>query len=276
MTDETTKQYDVIVIGGGITGAGTARDCAMRGLKTLLVERYDLTTGATGRNHGLLHSGARYAVTDHESAEECISENMILRSIARHCVEETDGLFITLPEDDLAYQATFIESCLRAGIKAEAIDPAEARILEPAVNKDLIGAVKVPDGAVDPFRLTMANVYDARMHGADVLTYHEVVGMEKGGDRVVGVKLLNHHNHQTKIVHAAITINAAGIWGQKIVQMAGAQIGMFPAKGALLVFGHRVNNVVINRCRQCRHSGARRHRVCDRHHQRPCALRHRR
>ena len=53
------KHYDVIVIGGGATGAGTVRDCALRGLKTLIVERYDFTTGATGRNHGLLHSGAR-------------------------------------------------------------------------------------------------------------------------------------------------------------------------------------------------------------------------
>ena len=59
-----SREYDVIIVGGGITGAGTARDCAMRGLKTLLLERLDLTAGATGRNHGLLHSGARYAVTD--------------------------------------------------------------------------------------------------------------------------------------------------------------------------------------------------------------------
>ena len=62
------NEYDVIVVGGGITGAGTARDCAMRGLKVLLIERHDIATGATGRNHGLLHSGARYAVTDQESA----------------------------------------------------------------------------------------------------------------------------------------------------------------------------------------------------------------
>ncbi|MBQ1267866.1 MAG: FAD-dependent oxidoreductase, partial [Muribaculaceae bacterium] len=76
------NEYDVIIIGGGATGAGTARDCAMRGLKTLIVERLDFTAGATGRNHGLLHSGARYASTDKESAEECIKENMILRRIA--------------------------------------------------------------------------------------------------------------------------------------------------------------------------------------------------
>ena len=81
------NEYDVIIVGGGITGAGTQRDCAMRGLRTLLIERSDIATGATGRNHGLLHSGARYAVNDPESAEECIRENRILRSIAAHCID---------------------------------------------------------------------------------------------------------------------------------------------------------------------------------------------
>ena len=78
------KEFDVIIIGGGVTGAGTARDCALRGLKVLLIERKDIADGATGRNHGLLHSGARYAVTDSESASECIKENMILKKIAKH------------------------------------------------------------------------------------------------------------------------------------------------------------------------------------------------
>ena len=121
------NEYDVIIVGGGITGAGTARDCALRGLRVLLIERFDIATGATGRNHGLLHSGARYAVTDQESATECIKENMILKKIARHCVDDTSGLFITLPEDDLAYQDTFVKACLAAGINAEVIDPEEAK-----------------------------------------------------------------------------------------------------------------------------------------------------
>ena len=128
------QEFDVIIIGGGITGAGTARDCSLRGLKVLLIERNDIATGATGRNHGLLHSGARYAVTDKESATECIKENMILKKIARHCVDDTSGFFITLPEDDLGYQATFVKACTDAGIKAEIIDPQEARRLEPSVN----------------------------------------------------------------------------------------------------------------------------------------------
>ncbi|MBW7984245.1 anaerobic glycerol-3-phosphate dehydrogenase subunit A [Enterobacillus tribolii] len=244
------QETDVIIIGGGATGAGIARDCARRGLRCILLERHDIATGATGRNHGLLHSGARYAVTDGESARECIEENRILKRIARHCIERSDGLFITLPEDDLAYQPGFIAACRAAGIDAEAIDPAQARILEPSVNPALIGAVRVPDGTVDPFRLTAANMLDAREHGAQVLTYHEVTGLLRDGDRVRGVRVFDHHAGTHYEIHAGIVVNAAGIWGQRIAEYADLRVRMFPAKGALLILGHRINNMVINRCRK--------------------------
>ena len=247
---ENQNEFDVIIVGGGATGAGTARDCSMRGLKVLLLERSDFATGATGRNHGLLHSGARYAVTDSESAAECIKENMILRKIARHCVEENDGLFITLPEDDLAYQSTFVEACHRAGIDAEPIDPAEARLMEPSVNPELTGAVKVPDGSVDPFRLTLANLVDARLHGAVVKTYCEVTGILQEGTRVIGVKVIDHVKTTEEKYYAPVTVNAGGIWGHDIAAKIGITVSMFPAKGSLLIFGHRVNNVVLNRCRK--------------------------
>lgn len=244
------EEYDVVIIGGGITGAGTARDCSMRGLKVLVVEKYDFTNGATGRNHGLLHSGARYAVTDGESAAECIKENMTLRKIASHCVDETDGLFITLPEDDLNYQKTFVEACTRAGIRADIISPEEARRIEPAVNPTLIGAVRVPDASIDPFRLTTANIIDARRHGAVMKTYEEVVGLIVENATVKGVKLRNNHTGEITEVHCRLVINAAGVWGQNIAKMADITVNMFPAKGTLLIFGHRVNNMVINRCRK--------------------------
>ena len=245
-----TQEYDVIIIGGGITGAGTARDCALRGLKVLLVERFDFTHGATGRNHGLMHSGARYAVTDQESATECIGENMILRQIARHCIEETDGLFVTLPDDDLDYQATFVDACLRAGINAEIIDPAEARVIEPSVNPTIIGAVRVPDASIDPFTLTTANLIDARRHGALALTYHEVIDLIVENACVIGVRLRNNLTGEISEAYAPVTVHAAGIWGTLVAKKAGVIINMFPAKGSLLIFGHRVNNMVINRCRK--------------------------
>ena len=250
MKQDSTKPFDVIIIGGGATGAGTARDCSRRGLRVLLVERFDISTGATGRNHGLLHSGARYAVTDQESAKECIKENMILRKIASHCVEETDGLFLTLPEDDIAYQAQFVKACSQAGIRAEVIDPEEALRLEPSANPSIVGAVRVPDGAVDPFRLTSSNIMDAKSHGAEVLTYHEVVELLKEGDRIVGVRVLDRRTKEVKDYHAQVIVNAGGIWGHNIAKLAGVTINMLPAKGALLIFGHRVNNIVLNRCRK--------------------------
>lgn len=244
------KTYDVIIIGGGATGAGIARDCSLRGVRSLLLERSDISTGATGRNHGLLHSGARYAVTDHESAVECIRENMILRKIAAHCVEETDGLFISLPEDGLEYQSVFVEACRKAGIRADIIDPAEARRLEPSVNPALVGAVRVPDGAVDPFRLTSSNILDAKAHGAEIRTYTEVRELLREQDRIVGVRVYDHRAHCEVTFRAQVVINAGGIWGHGIAAKAGITVNMLPAKGALLIFGHRVNNMVLNRCRK--------------------------
>ena len=242
--------YDVIIIGGGATGAGIARDCSLRGIKALLLERSDISTGASGRNHGLLHSGARYAVTDHESAEECIRENMILRKIAAHCVEETDGLFITLPEDSLEYQSVFVEACRKAGIRADVIDPKEALRLEPSANPDLIGAVRVPDGAVDPFRLTASNILDARTHGAEIRTYTEVMELLREQNRIIGVSAYDHRNKCNLKFYAQVIINAGGIWGHGIAAKAGITVNMLPAKGALLIFGHRINHMVLNRCRK--------------------------
>ncbi|MBM2608193.1 anaerobic glycerol-3-phosphate dehydrogenase subunit A [Pasteurella multocida] len=248
--DTSPMTTDVIIIGGGATGAGIARDCALRGVNCVLLERRDIATGATGRNHGLLHSGARYAVNDPESAKECIEENKILRRIARHCVDETEGLFITLPEDDLSYQKQFIQSCTQAGIDAIAIDPDLAKHLEPSVNPDLVGAVVVPDGSIDPFRLTASNMLDATENGARIFTYCEVKDLIQEGGRIIGVSVYDHKYKINRQFFAPVVVNASGIWGQGIAAYADLNIRMFPAKGALLVMGHRINKMVINRCRK--------------------------
>ncbi|EMB4322652.1 anaerobic glycerol-3-phosphate dehydrogenase subunit A [Pluralibacter gergoviae] len=246
----SANESDVIIIGGGATGAGIARDCARRGLRVTLVERDDIATGATGRNHGLLHSGARYAVTDPESARECIAENAILKRVARHCVEPTGGLFITLPEDCLDYQQTFIDACRAAGIDTLQLTPEQALQMEPSVNPALIGAVKVPDGTVDPFRLTAANMLDARERGAVVRTGCEVTGLIRQGDRIAGVMIYDKTHGVREALHAPVVVNAGGIWGQRIAEYADLSVRMFPAKGSLLIFDHRINQHVINRCRK--------------------------
>ena len=118
----------------------------MRGFSTILVERGDLATGTTGRFHGLLHSGGRYAVKDPQAARECIAENAVLRRIAADCIEDTGGLFVTTPIDDPDYADRFIAGCQDTGIPAEEIPVAEALRREPRLNPRITRAFVVPDG----------------------------------------------------------------------------------------------------------------------------------
>ena len=114
------KETTVIIIGGGATGIGILRDLSMRGVPALLLEQGGLAHGTSSRFHGLLHSGARYAVSDSESARECIEENMILRRIGKQSVEETEGFFVRTKLDDPAFEPGWVEACARAGGRSTA------------------------------------------------------------------------------------------------------------------------------------------------------------
>ncbi len=243
-------ETDVVIIGGGATGAGILRDCAQRGMRAILVERDDIANGTTGRNHGLLHSGARYVVTDQHSAVECIQENRILKKVASHCIEETGGLFITLPEDDLGFQRTFVDACRTVGIETEILTPAEALRIEPHVNPKLLGAVRVPDGTIDPFRLTASNILDAEEYGGRLMSYTRVTGLIINQGQVCGVNCIQVKTGEKIAIYARQVVNATGIWGQQICEYADLSLTMFPAKGSLLIADYRINNMVINRCRK--------------------------
>ena len=110
---------DVLVIGGGATGAGVAWDAALRGLDVVLSDRLDLSEGTSGRFHGLLHSGGRYAVKDPDAAVECIGENVILRRVASDNIEDTGGFFVTTPFDDPEYAGRFMQGCRDTGVPCE-------------------------------------------------------------------------------------------------------------------------------------------------------------
>lgn len=243
-------ETDVIIIGGGATGCGIARDCALRGIDCLLIEKHDFAAGTTGRNHGLLHSGARYAVKDEASARECIAENIILKKIARHCIEDTGGLFVTLPEDDPAYHDRLLAACRKTGIAVKEISRKKALEREPNLNPAVIRALAVPDATIDPFRLTSANILDAVEHGARVQTHCEVVDFFLEQTAVAGVRCLDRKTGQTLDIYGRVTINASGVWGQEICRLAGVELLMFPSKGSMVILDYRINGLVINRCRK--------------------------
>src|SRR5881409_3938619 len=122
---------EILVIGGGSTGLGVVRDAARRGFRAVLVDKGDLAHGTTGRFHGLLHSGGRYVVKDPVSAQECITENRVLRRIAADCIEDTGGLFVTTPFDDPAFGDRFLAGCAATGVAVTEIAVADALAREP-------------------------------------------------------------------------------------------------------------------------------------------------
>src|SRR4051812_36707458 len=136
---------EVLVIGGGATGAAAAWDAALRGFDVILVDRADLAEGTSGRFHGLLHSGGRYVVKDPLAAEECVAENAVLRRIIPEAIQDTGGLFVTPPDDAPAYGDRFMEGCRATGLPAQEIPVAEALKLEPRVNPAIKRAFTVPD-----------------------------------------------------------------------------------------------------------------------------------
>jgi glycerol-3-phosphate dehydrogenase len=254
MSDRT----EVLVIGGGSTGCGVARDLATRGLDVTLVEQGNLTHGTTGRMHGLLHSGGRYAVSDQASARECIEENRVLRDIASHCVELTGGLFVKRPEDTEEYFREKLEGCRECGIPAEVLSAAEAREVEPFLAGDIDKAIRVPDGAVDPFRLCVANAADAEAHGARIETFSPVTDVLVEDGEVVGVELTHEsgpgkrvHGREggTEAIYADHVVNATGAWAGRIGDMAGVDVEVRPSKGVMTVMNVREVDTVINRCK---------------------------
>ena len=253
-----SEQADVIVVGGGSTGCGVVRDLARRGLDTVLVEKGNLTHGTTGRMHGLLHSGGRYAVSDRKSARECIEENLVLRDIAGHCVEETGGMFVKRPEDSEEYFQEKLEGCRACDIPVEVIDGEEARRREPYLARDVEKALVVPDGAVDPFRLCVANAADAREHGARIETHAEVTDVLIEDGQVVGVevehdtgpgKRVHREPGTTEEIRARYVVNATGAWAGQLGEMAGVDVEVRPSKGVMTVMNVRQVDTVINRCR---------------------------
>src|SRR5260370_1328092 len=178
----------VIVMGGGCTGAATAHDLALRGLHVTVIERGEVASGTTGRNHCLLHSGARYCVTDQESAIECVEENTILRNIMPDLLELNDGLFVAVREEDLAFKERFLEGCAACHIPAHDIPVKHALEMEPFLNPKTLATVQIPDGVFEPFRFCLAFLATARLNGAVVRTYTEVEELICSGKIVTGLK----------------------------------------------------------------------------------------
>jgi glycerol-3-phosphate dehydrogenase len=236
----------VLVIGGGATGTGIARDLALRGLDVMLVERNGLSSGASSRSHGLLHSGARYAEDDRGGAKECIVENRILRAIAGDCIRDTGGLFVQLAGDDAAYFDEKRAACEEIGIETQCLDAAEARARVPDLAAEVERAMWVPDGVVYPSRLCAANAADAEAHGATVHPHAPLEGLVVEDGRVAKAKI---GGDVRAMVEPTYLVNAAGAWAGSVASMAGVDVEMAPSRGVMISVEYDCLGPALNRCR---------------------------
>ena len=242
MTSETT----VAVIGGGATGTGIARDLSMRGVDVTLVERGGLCSGTSGRSHGVLHSGARYADSDPVGAEACLTENRTLRSIAGECIRDTGGLFVQLAEDDPAYFTEKRDACEAVGIETDVLDSDGVLESIPDLSEDVVRTMTVPDGVVYPSRLVAANAADAEIHGATIHPQTPVEDLTVHDGEITTIHL---NGEGPDRIEPEYVVNAAGVWAGNVASMAGLDIEMAPTRGVMVSVSYGRLGPVLNRCR---------------------------
>jgi glycerol-3-phosphate dehydrogenase len=237
----------VVVIGGGATGCAVARDLALRGIRVTLVEAGDLGAGTSSRFHGMLQSGARYAVSDTAYAAECMRERRIVAALIPEAVEPVGGIFVALRQDPPEFGKRFLDGCRAAEIPVDEIDPAAVARAEPHLSREILRAFAVPDATINPWRLLSALAEDIERLGGTVLRRHRVQSVTIESGHVKGLQVEGKEGPRT--IPADAIVNAAGPWAGRIASLVGQHVELQLTKGSILVLAHRMVGKIVNRCR---------------------------
>lgn len=216
-----SQTFDILIIGGGITGCGVARDAAMRGLSVALVDAGDIGSGTSSRSSKLIHGGLRYlAQGDVFVVREAAVERRTVRNIAPHLAQTMPMVVPIKGKKGMAQMQTAMWAYEKLGRvvpeeRHEVWDSARLKAEEPRVLSDnLIGAVVYPEYVTDDFRLTLANARSAAGHGARIVTYARAEEMLLEGGKVIGaiIRSALPGEDEGARVRARIVVNAAGPW----------------------------------------------------------------
>jgi glycerol-3-phosphate dehydrogenase len=247
-------ELDVLVVGGGIVGAGTALDAVTRGLATGLLEQRDLASGTSSRSSKLVHGGLRYLeMYDFGLVREALEERgLLLTRLAPHLVRPVPFLYPLhhtwerpyVGAGLLLYDALAMAGKYDMGVPKHAhLFRKQVARIAPDLNVEALkGAVRYYDAQVDDARLVLAVARTAASHGAHVATRTRVVGFLREGDRVVGVRALDLEAGREIEVRAKVVVNAAGVWTDEIQEMVGG-------RGALNVQASKGIHLVVPRDR---------------------------
>jgi glycerol-3-phosphate dehydrogenase len=244
-----SETFDVVVIGGGVTGAGTALDAATRGLSVALIEQRDYAAGTSSRSSKLIHGGLRYLqqlnfVLVREALEE---RGLMLGRLCPHLVRPVRFIHpLTRHVWERAYVgaglATY-DAMARTAVPGRVLPRhrhltrTQALRIAPALRRDaLVGAIQYYDAQVDDARHTLTVARSAALYGAAMATSVRATGLERDGGRVVGVRARDLETGDELLVRARQVINATGVWTDDVQRLAGrGRLRVRSSKGVHLV-----------------------------------------
>lgn len=237
------REHDLLIVGGGVTGCGLAREAALRGLSVALVERDDFGCGTSGRSSKLIHGGLRYlAYGDFRMVREAARERHVLRQIAPHLVHPLPFL-MPIWTGYAKYRLALWLFDLLAGAgpseRHRILDAQEVAERLPGVQtKGLKGGLLYGEYVTDDARLTLENALSAAEHGALVANHARAVTLDHERGRVVGATICDELTDQVYRVKARLTVNATGPWAAHTLGVSGlaAPKALFPSKGIHLLF----------------------------------------
>lgn len=254
------RELDVLVVGGGVVGAGTALDAVTRGLSTGLVEQRDLASGTSSRSSKLVHGGLRYLeMLDFGLVREALQERgLLLTRLAPHLVRPVPFLY---PLTHRGWERPYVAAGLTlydgmavlgalGNLGGEMGVPRHRHLSRRAVQRiapdfdpaSLAGAIKYYDCQVDDARLVLTIARTAASHGAHVATRVKVTGFLREGERIVGVRARDLEHDRDLEIRARVVINAAGVWTDEIQELVGG-------RGALHVQASKGIHLVVPRDR---------------------------
>ena len=248
-------EVDVLVVGGGVVGAGTALDAVTRGLSVGLVEQRDFASGTSSRSSKLIHGGLRYLeMLDFGLVREALEERgLLLTRLAPHLVRPVSFLYPLTHRGwerpyvgaGLAlYDAMAIAGKYDVGVpRHRHLTRRGALRIAPDLRPDaLVGAIRYYDAQVDDARHTMAVVRTAATHGAHVASRTKVTGFLREGERVTGARAVDLETGREIEIRARVVVNAAGVWTNDIQELVGG-------RGALRVRASKGIHLVVPRDR---------------------------
>ncbi len=246
------QPYDIVVLGGGITGAGIARAAALTGMRVALFEKSDFGAGTSSKSSKLIHGGLRYL----EQGEiglvfESVSERRVQCQVAPHLVRPLSFLLPIYEGDRVGLETMNIGlwiydtlALFRTPGLHRTHRGGKARELEPALrSKGLRGAIEYYDCTTDDARLVLENVLDARACGADCRNHHEVLAVERKRGRVVAVLVRDLDTGREERLATHSLVVAAGPWTDRIAGRLGLEMTgpiLRPTKGVHAVFRREV------------------------------------